>query len=349
MVLEGSAQGIGRPDGSLRIRAAGGDVLAQADHVMESQPDALRALVQALETHGYGRPAAVGHRIVHGGPRLRAHQRLTPAVLDTLRQATHFAPLHIPAALRLIEQAQAIFTDAPHFGCFDNAFYEALPERARRLPLPGRYTAQGVIRYGFHGLSYESLVHRLGPDLPRRAVLAHLGNGSSLCALEDGRPVDTSMGMTPTGGLPMSTRSGDLDPGVLLYLMRAEALDADRLEQLLNRDSGLAGLASGESDMRALLARAGNGDAEAELAVDIFATAARKYVGAYAAVLGGLDLLVFTGGIGEHAEEIRRRICAGLGFLGIAPDRGGKVRVMATEEERQMARHCRRLLREAAG
>ncbi|MGI4902487.1 MAG: acetate kinase, partial [Janthinobacterium lividum] len=210
---------------------------------------------------------------------------------------------------------------------------------------PRRYADAGVVRYGFHGLSYESLVQRMGADLPSRAVFAHLGNGSSVCALHEGKSIDTSMGLTPTGGLPMSSRSGDLDPGVLLYLMRTEGLDADALEVLLNHDSGLAGLSDGESDMQALLVRSAAGDRVATLAIDIFTTAVRKYIGAYAALMGGLDMLVFTGGIGEHSEEVRRQICTGLGFLGITPDSAGrKVRVMKAEEELQIARHCRALM-----
>jgi acetate kinase len=243
-----------------------------------------------------------------------------------------------------------IFGDAQHFACFDTAFHRTLPPRAAQLALPRRYAEAGVIRYGFHGLSYESLVRQLGADLPARAVFAHLGNGSSVCALRDGRSVDTSMGLTPTGGLPMGTRSGDLDPGVLLYLMRTEQLDTDKLETLLNRESGLAGLTQGESDMQALLTRSAGGDPDASLAVDVFASAVRKYVGAYAALLGGIDLLVFAGGIGEHSAEVRRRICEGLAFLGLnAEDPAGKVRTLHTEEERQIARHCRALLQESAG
>jgi len=203
-----------------------------------------------------------------------------------------------------------------------------------------------VIRYGFHGLSYESLVAQLGAALPPRAVFAHLGNGSSVCALRDGQSIDTSMGMTPTGGVPMGTRCGDLDPGVLLYLMRVEKLDADALETLLNRHSGLAGYADGESDMQALEQRAAAGDANASLALDAFAAAVRKTIGGYAALLGGIDLLVFTGGIGEHSAEIRKRICEGLGFLDLCEgDASGKVRAVHTEEEKQIARHCRALLR----
>lgn len=199
------------------------------------------------------------------------------------------------------------------------------------------------MRYGFHGLSVESVVYRLRPNPPARVVVAHLGNGSSVTAVQNGRSIDTSMGLTPTGGVPMSTRSGDLDPGVLLYLMRNHAMDADALERLLNRESGLAGLSNGESDMVALLSRADQGDAAADLAVNAFCTGVRKAIGAYAALMGGIDLLVFTGGIGEHSEPVRNRICDGLGFLG-GPGNPMPVLAMRAEEELQIARHVRTLM-----
>lgn len=354
LLLEGSAQGIGRDDGSLRIRSPDGGVLIRQEHVLESQTDALQKLSQVLAQPHHATPAAVGHRVVHGGPHLRTHQRLTPEVRRRLQEAVHFAPLHIPPALALIDEATKIFGDATHFACFDTAFHATLPPRAAQLALPRRYAQAGVMRYGFHGLSYESLVTQLGAQLPSRAVFAHLGNGSSVCALRDGRSVDTSMGLTPTGGVPMGTRCGDLDPGVLLYLMRVEKLDADALETLLNRHSGLAGYADGESDMQALEKRAAAGDANAALALDVFASAVRKTIGGYAALLGGIDLLVFTGGIGEHSAEIRRRVCEGLAFMGLTlsdatDDPASKVRALHTEEEKQIARHCRALLHAEAG
>ncbi|WP_168792069.1 acetate/propionate family kinase [Paraburkholderia aromaticivorans] len=347
LLLEGSAEGIGRDDGSLRIKAPDGRVLVQQERVLESQIDALQKLAQVLTEQHHARPSAVGHRVVHGGPHLRTHQRITADVRRQLHDAVHFAPLHIPPALALIDEAEKIFGDAPHFACFDTAFHATLPPRAAHLALPRRYAEAGVMRYGFHGLSYESLVTRLGADLPARAVFAHLGNGSSVCALRDGQSIDTSMGLTPTGGVPMGTRSGDLDPGVLLYLMRVEKLDAGALETLLNRQSGLAGYADGESDMQALEKRAAAGDANASLALDAFATAVRKTIGGYAALLGGIDMLVFTGGIGEHSQEIRKRVCDGLAFMGLTEsDPAGKVRAIHTEEEKQIARHCRTLLRQ---
>jgi acetate kinase len=340
-LLTGSAEGIGHSNGSLHIRAADGTSLVQRERIHESQGDALAALAASLEAHIASTPVAVGHRVVHGGPELRRHQIITPQFLDQLRSAIHFAPLHIPQALSLIATAQSIFPSAAQFACFDDAFHQTIPEVASHLPLPQRYFDLGIRRYGFHGLSYESLVHILGAKLPERAIFAHLGNGSSLCALRNGISIDTTMGLTPTGGIPMGTRSGDLDPGVILYLLRNDKLDADRLEDLLNHQSGLFALSSGEGDVKALEERARSGDRKVQLALDVFALSVRKTIGAYLALLGGADLLVFTGGIGEHSERIRVAAVQGLEALGLTPD---KIQIIPTEEERQIARHCRQML-----
>src|SRR6202012_3700815 len=223
-----------------KIRSADRKVDISEQLGMGSQGEALKEIARVLDQHVPGKPVAVGHRVVHGGPHLREHVELTPEVLKQLEAAVHFAPLHIPQSLDLIRQAQASFADIPHFACFDTAFHRTLPERASILPVPRRFYDEGVIRYGFHGLSYESLVSALGHSLPPRAVFAHLGSGSSVCAVRDGRSIDTSMGFTPTGGIPMATRSGDLDPGVLLFMMRNGSLDADALESMLNHDCGIA-------------------------------------------------------------------------------------------------------------
>ncbi len=344
LLASGSAEGIGRPDGTLRLKDAQGAQLLAEDHVLETQNDALTKIAAAINKNLAVPPVAVGHRIVHGGPHLREHQRLTPQVLDQLQASVHLAPLHIPEALKLIKQAESVFPSIPQFGCFDTVFHRTMPPVAATLPLPLRYRDEGVIRYGFHGLSYESIVYRLRDHVPAKAVFAHLGNGASVTAVLDGRSLDTSMGLTPTGGVPMGTRSGDLDPGVVLYLMRNEGLDADALEVLLNQHAGLAGLSGGESDMQALLARAAAHDADADLAVNAFCTGVRKYIGAYAALLGGVDLLVFTGGIGEHSAEVRRRSCEGLAFLGLDVADETKVLALPSEEDVQIARHCRALM-----
>jgi acetate kinase len=340
-LLTGSAEGIGHSNGRLRIFSSSGNPLVVREAIHESQSDALAALAAVVQDHIHAAPVAVGHRVVHGGPELRTHQLITPQVLDQLRAATHFAPLHIPQALTLIASAQSIFPSALHFACFDDAFHRTIPEVAAHFPLPQRYFDTGIRRYGFHGLSYESLVHHFGERLPGRAIFAHLGNGASLCALRNGVSVDTTMGLTPTGGIPMGTRSGDLDPGVFLYLLRNEKLGADELEDLLNHQSGLFALSSGESDVKALEERTRSNDPRATLALSVFATAVRKVIGAYSALLGGLDLLVFTGGIGEHSNRIRSLAADGLEFLGLTTN---KIQIVPTEEEPQIARHCRRMM-----
>jgi acetate kinase len=339
--LAGSAEGIGRDNGTLHIRSSDGKPLLQRDCIHESQSDALGALAAAIRQHIDTTPVAVGHRVVHGGPKLCRHQVITPQVLDHLRSAIHFAPLHIPQALSLIATAESIFPSAAQFACFDDAFHQTIPEVASHLPLPQRYFDAGIRRYGFHGISYESMVHHFGAKLPERSIFAHLGNGSSLCALRNGISIDTTMGLTPTGGIPMATRSGDLDPGVIVYLLRNEKLDADRLEDLLNHKCGLFALSSGEGDVKALEERARRNDSKACLALDIFAVAVRKTIGAYMALLGGADLLVFTGGIGEHSDRIRSAATNGLETLGLTPD---KIQVVPTQEEQQIARHCRAMM-----
>ena len=340
-MLTGSAEGVGRDDGSLHIRSSDGTSLSQRECIHESQSEALNALAAAIREHIDNMPLAVGHRVVHGGPNLRRHQIITPQVLDELRSATHFAPLHIPQALSLIAAAQSIFPSAAQYACFDDAFHQTMPEIACRFAIPQRYFEAGIRRYGFHGISYESLVHHFGRKLPKRAIFAHLGNGSSLCALQNGASIDPTMGLTPTGGIPMATRSGDLDPGVILYLLRNEKLEADKLEDLLNHQSGLFALSSGEGDVKALEERARSNDPKARLALDVFAISVRKTIGAYLALLGGVDLLVFTGGIGEHSDHVRSSATQGLESLGLTAD---KVQIVPTQEERQIARHCREMM-----
>jgi acetate kinase len=339
-LLTGSAEGIGHSNGSLHVRSSDGNTLVARECIHESQSDALATLAGEVRDHIRAVPVAVGHRVVHGGPELRTHQLITPQILAQLRAATHFAPLHIPQALTLIASAQSIFPSAAHFACFDDAFHRTMPDVASHLPIPQRYFDAGIRRYGFHGLSYESLVHHFGAQLPGRAVFAHLGNGASLCALRNGVSVDTTMGLTPTGGIPMGTRSGDLDPGVFLYLLRNEKLGAEELEDLLNRHSGLFALSSGESDVKAMESSI-RSNPQAALALNVFAISVRKVIGAYAALLGGVDLLVFTGGIGENSDHIRSVAADGLEFLGLTAD---KIQIVRAGEEPQIARHCRRMM-----
>jgi acetate kinase len=360
-LLHGAADGIGRASAKLELKNATGSTLRSEDLSFASQAEALQRAAQWLAEFSNEKPRAIGHRVVHGGPRLLTHQRITPAVLAELKACVHFAPLHIPAALRLIGKSQQTYPGVPQFACFDTAFHSTIPEIASRFPLPRDLFDEGIHRYGFHGLSYESIVYQLGKELPSRTVMAHLGSGASLAALKVGRSVDTSMGLTPTGGIPMATRIGDLDPGVLLYLLRAKSMNVDSLEKMLNRESGLSGLSGGTADMRELEESANAGDHKAQLAIDIFCLAIRKYVAAYSAVLEGLDMLVFAGGIGEHSPPVRSTVCNGLKFLGIDLDEsanqapsgvisrpGSKilVRVVESQEDEQIARHCRTLVQD---
>ncbi len=353
------AEGLGKRDGKLEVRNEAGKLLRSEALVSKTQEQALEQVARRLGELQADEPAAIGHRVVHGGPHLTTHQRITPEVFDELQRSVHFAPLHIPSALRLIKEAQKIYPKVQHFACFDTAFHRTLPEAAARFALPSDLFLEGIRRYGFHGLSYESIVRRLSKNLPRRVVIAHLGNGASLAAVENGLSVDTTMGLTPTGGIPMGTRSGDLDPGILLHLMRTKQMAVDALEDLLNHDSGLVGLSGNTSDMRELQASADRGSAAAGLAIEIFCRSIQKTIAAFSAVLQGLDLLVFTGGIGEHSAKVRSSACKGLGFLGIQLDQDRnrrhaptistetskcRVVVIPSEEDSQIARHCRRLM-----
>jgi acetate kinase len=321
----------------------------------------LERVVDFLGTHPLG---GVGHRIVHSGPELFAPQLVTDELLATLARLVPFAPNHLPDEIQLIEAVRRLRPGVPQLVCFDTAFHSDLPDVARRLPIAQAYDAQGVRRYGFHGLSYTFLLH----ELRRRAgssqaggklVLLHLGNGSSLAAVREGRSIDTSMGFTPIGGVVMSTRSGDLDPGVVTYIARSIGFDADRVEHELSHHSGLEGVSGGVRDMRDLLAREAS-DEGCRLAVSIYCYEIMKRIGAYAAALAGLDALVFSGGIGEHLAIVRARICTGLEFLGVDIDdrRNAEnapviststsrvaVHVIPTDEEVVIAEAACRLLR----
>ncbi|WP_010189027.1 acetate/propionate family kinase [Sphingomonas sp. PAMC 26605] len=282
------------------------------------------------------RPDAIGHRIVHGGIDLFAPVVIDDGVLGRLKRATAFAPLHAPAALAMIATAQAHYPDVPQVACFDTGFHEDLPDLAAVLPIPKALHAEGVRRYGFHGLSCESILAQLGHTPPDQLVIAHLGNGASVTAVRAGHSVDTSMGLTPSGGVVMGTRSGDIDPGVLLYLLRERGLDATAVEDLIYRRSGLLGVSGVSADLRVLHA---SDIADAALAIRIFCRSVAKQIAAMLAVLGGADLIVFTGGIGEHDAAVRTAICGDLAFAGPIV-----VRTLPSQEGAQIARHVGRLL-----
>jgi acetate kinase len=357
-LYRGAVEGIGTEEGKIWLRGSDGRSLLEEKRGFSGQAEVAQAVAEKLSTMTLPKLEGIAHRLVHGGPSLTTHQKITPEVLRTLESAAHFAPLHVPAALELVRETQQLFSGVAQFACLDTAFHRGLPEAAARLPIPEKFWDAGVRKYGFHGLSCESIVHAIGPEMPARLIVAHLGNGASVTAIANGHSVDTSMGLTPTGGIVMGTRPGDLDPGVLLHILNTKLADADRLAKLLNKQSGLLGISGLSSDMRTLHEAAG-GNARARLATEMFARSAKKTIGSYVAVLGGLDLLVFTGGIGEHDAEVRGKICQGMECFGVRVDReanersagtistadsGVRVRVVTSDEETQMARIVFRLV-----
>jgi acetate kinase len=352
-IFSGAVEAIGESIGKAWLRS-GDKALLEERGKFPDHTAAMRKMFTALREQGVEELAAAGHRIVHGGPKFTAPQLIDARLKEALKELIPFAPLHLPSQVAMIDAVEAHFPDLPQMACFDTAFHSAMPEVARRFALPQKLWEQGIRRYGFHGLSYEYVVSKLGRELGRRAVIAHLGNGASMVALKDGLPMDTSMGLTPTGGFMMGTRSGDLDPGVLIHLLKT-GYSADRLEELVDHEAGLLGVSGQTSDMKTLLQKSQT-DKAARMAVDMFAYQTRKFIGAYAAVLNGLDTLVFTGGIGERAAEVRVKICLGLEYLGIALDAEANqqnaevislpvskctVRVVQTDEDLMIVRHTR--------
>jgi acetate kinase len=332
VLFDGAVDGIGTANGSSHLKAADGRKIVDEKPQIPNREAAFKLIAEALQKPPLPKPGAVGHRVVAGGPHLRDHQRITPEVLTELERCVGFAPLHNPSAIYIIHRILELFPGLPNFVCFDSAFHVTIPEVAARFAIPEEYWQQGVQRYGAHGLSCESILYQLGANPPSRLIIAHLGNGCSISAVKDGKSVDTSMGLTPTGGIVSSGRTGDIDPGVLLYILRDFKPDGDggtlsrddaanKLETLVNRKSGMVGISGGMSDMRDLRGAIQAGNALAAMAVAQFTYVIRKFIGSYFAVLGGLDMLVLTGGIGEHDAATRQEICAGLEELGIAIDR----------------------------
>ncbi len=364
LLLRGRIERIGLPGTALAVSTSDPANDVSRPVAASDSAAAVGVLMDWLgERIGHDRLRAVGHRIVHGGPRYRQPQRLPPPMIDELRRLSPFEPEHLPEEIQLAETLQRRFPSLTQIACFDTAFHRELPREARLLPIPRRYQAQGVQRYGFHGLSYAYLMQELerlaGTDAAQgRVVLAHLGNGASMAAVRGARSLDTSMAFTPASGLVMSTRCGDVDPGLASYLARSEQLSAAQIDHMMSHESGLLGLSESSSDMRDLLARESE-DVRAAEAVAVFCYQAKKFLGAYAAVLGGLDTLVFAGGIGENAAPVRARICDGLGFLGLelsesrnavhAPvistdESRVSVRVIRTDEELMIATSVGRML-----
>ena len=364
-VFEGSLERIGLPKSLLRIKG-----LAQTDNfskdiIAGDQKAAVGVLMDWIQKRvGADALTAVGHRMVQGGPKYSEPQIVTREILDDLYLYEAFDPEHLPQELMIIEAFIYQFPDVPQVLCFDTAFHHDMPRVAQILAIPRRYETKGVRRFGFHGISYSFLMRELarleGEDvLDSKVILAHLGNGASLAAVKDGKSIDTSMGFTPSAGLVMGTRCGDLDPGLNYYLARTEGMDAGQFQHMVNEESGLLGISETSSDMKDLILHEAN-DIRAKEAIEVFCYQTKKWIGSYSAALGGLDTLVFAGGIGENVPVIRSRICKGLEYLGVDIDEAfnknnegliskktGRVtvRVIRTDEEFMIAEQTRQLLK----
>ena len=350
--------------GHIRISDSRKSLLFDRELSGRDSDAALELIFQWLSEHGYlSQLAAAGHRLVHGGAQYTKPERITPEFMAEIEQLIPLDPDHLPEAISGIRFIAQKFPELPQVACFDTAFHASLPKAAQMYALPRRLYDGGIRRFGFHGLSYEYISQELraleGTAADGRVIVAHLGSGASMVAIKGGKSLDTSMGFTPLEGLVMGTRSGDVDPGALIYLLGAGKMSPQELDTQLNKQSGLLGVSGSSADMRDLLEKAANGDSHAAEAVDLFCYRAKKYIGAYAAALGGLDILIFSGGIGEHAPAIRDRICEGLDFLGIRIDAErnrsnaavisttasrAKVRVVETNEDLMIVRHVLSLL-----
>ncbi len=362
-IVRGAVEGVSTGHGRLWFQRSTDQEHQEYTHASLSHSEAFEAALKSLSSLELPAFTAIAHRVVHGGDQFDRSQFIDPQVLEILRSQVRFAPLHMPPQIATIEIARYRFSGRPHVACFDTAFFRRMPEVAQRYPLPVSLWDAGVRRYGFHGLSYESIL-ATHPEAGRgRTIIAHLGSGCSLTALLDGQPVETTMGFTPAGGIMMGTRCGDLDPGVIIYLMDHLRYGPREIERLVNQESGLKGVSGLGSEMQMLLS-AQHAIPQAALAIDMFCHSVRQQIGAFAAVLGGLDRLIFTAGIGERAASVRRDICKGLEFLGIdwnesANLMGGRristaqsrvaVEVVTTNEQQMIARHSAALIATGIG
>ncbi|MGH9605274.1 MAG: acetate/propionate family kinase [Terracidiphilus sp.] len=366
---EGAVDGIGTDLGSFWIKDAAGNKLIDQAPALPTLAVAFALVAEALHSVDFPAPGAIGHRMVCGGPTVLHNQRITPELIDEMERYASFAPLHTPIAIYIMREALRLFPGIPNLVCLDSYFHRTMPEVVTHMPIPEEYSAMGVRRYGAHGISYESIIYQLKPDVPEKLIVAHLGNGASIAAIRSGQCLDTSMGLTPTGGIVSATRTGDIDPGVLLFILRkiAETAEsasaaADELEVVANKKAGLLGMSGLSNDMRDLREAIEQGNAKARLAVDKFCWTIARWIGSYFAELGGLDMLVFTGGIGVNDIASRAEICAGLGALGIvldparnnvrgeatisAEDSPVTVRVIPPAEDLIIVNHVIRLLNE---
>ncbi len=326
-LFEGAVDGIGTELGEFWIKDADGKKLVDQSPALPNRAVAFKLVADALHSGPFPAPAAIGHRTVCGGPTVRENQRITPALIDEIESYAALAPLHTPIAVYIMREALKLFPGIPNFAILDTYFHRTMPEVATAMPIPEEYAAMGVRRYGYHGISYDSIIYQLQPNVPERLIVAHLGNGASITAIRNGRCLDTSMGLTPTGGIISGSRTGDIDPGVLVFILKkiaentpgaAEA--AEKLDAVASKKSGLLGVSGLSNDMRELREAIQAGNAKARLAVDKFCWTIARWIGSFVAELNGLDMLVFTGGIGENDIASRAEICAGLGALGIVLD-----------------------------
>lgn len=337
-LFDGAVDGIGTDLGQFWIKNGGGKKIVDETPALPTRAIAFKLVADALHSGDYPAPVAIGHRMVCGGPTVLENQLITPELIDEMERYTAFAPLHTPIAVYIMRESLRLFPGVPNFVCLDSYFHRTMPEVVSHMPIPEEYSAMGVRRFGAHGISYESIVYQLQPNVPERLIVAHLGNGASITAIRNGKCVDTSMGLTPTGGIISGTRTGDIDPGVLLFILRkiAETTEnasaaADKLEVVASKKAGLLGVSGLSNDMRELREAIEQGNAKARLAVDKFVWTIRKWIGGFVAELGGLDMLVFTGGIGENDIDSRAEICAGLDAIGVVLDpQRNKVRGEAT-------------------
>src|SRR5580692_9407402 len=369
LLFEGAVEGIGTDEGKFWIKDAADKKLVEQTPSLPNREVAFKLVADALSSGKFPAPAAIGHRMVSGGPKVLENQRITPALIDEMERYTAFAPLHTPIAIYIMREALKLFPGIPNFVILDSYFHRTMPEVARHMPIPEEYSAMGVRRYGAHGISCESIVYQLQPDVPEKLIVAHLGNGASISAIRNGESIDTSMGLTPTGGIISATRTGDIDPGVLLFILRkiaektgSTAAAADQLEAVANNKSGLLGVSDLSNDMRDLREAIAKGNAKARLAVEKFCWTIARWIGSYVAELSGLDMLVFTGGSGENDVASLAEICAGLDALGIVVDanrnnlRGASeisvenspvtVLVLPAQEDLMIVNHVVRLLGE---
>ncbi len=366
-LFEGAVDGIGTDLGKFWIKDAAGTKLVDQTPALPTRAVAFKLVSDALHSGQFPAPLAIGHRMVCGGPTVQANQLITPELIDEMESYTAFAPLHTPIAVYIMRESLRLFPSVPNFVCLDTYFHRTMPEVVTHMPIPAEYSAMGVRRYGYHGISYESIIHQLQPNVPEKLIVAHLGNGASISAIRNGECLDTSMGLTPTGGIISGSRTGDIDPGVLLFILRKIAETgvsaseaADKLETMASKKSGLLGVSELTNDMRGLREAINEGNAKARLAVDKFNWTLAKWIGSFVAELNGLDMLVFTGGIGENDINARAEICAGLSALGIVIDpvrnnvRGEAVisaenspvtvRVIPPAEDLMIVNHVARLL-----